>query len=58
MITGLQEIGCLVVFIQNFDLEGGESWQGVAIVLFCLKVKEKIRKLAVALAKRLTNAMI
>lgn len=42
MVTGLQEVGCLVVFIQNFDLEVGESWQGVAVVLFCLRgEKEK-----------------
>lgn len=41
MVTGLQEVGCLVVFIQNFDLEVGESWQGVTIVLLCLKVKVK-----------------
>lgn len=37
MVTGLQEVGCLVVFIQNFDLKVSKSWQGVTIVLLCLK---------------------
>lgn len=37
MVTRLQEVGCLVVFIQNFDLEVSESWQGVTIVLLCLE---------------------
>ena len=42
MVTGLQEVGCLVVLIQNFDLEVGKSWQGVTVVLLCLKgVREK-----------------
>lgn len=37
MVTGLQEVGCLVVFVQHFDLEVGERWQGVSIVLLCLQ---------------------
>lgn len=36
MVTGFQEVGCLVIFIQNFDLEVGERRQGVTIVLLCL----------------------
>lgn len=39
MVTGLKEVGCLVVFIQNVNLEVGKSWQGVAIVLLSLKGK-------------------
>lgn len=39
MVTGLQEVGCLVVFIQNFNLEVGKSRQGVAIVLLSLNSK-------------------
>ena len=42
MVTGLQEIGCLVVFIQNFYLKVGESWQWVAVVLLCLKGRKII----------------
>lgn len=36
MVTGFQEVGCLVIFIQNFDLEVGERRQGVTIVLLGL----------------------
>lgn len=36
MVTGLQEVGCLVIFIQNFDLEVGERRQRVTIVLLRL----------------------
>lgn len=37
MVTGLQEVGCLVIFIQNFYLEVGKSRQGVTVVLLRLK---------------------
>lgn len=43
MVTGLQEVGCLVIFIQNFDLKVGKSRQGVTVVLLCLK-EERARE--------------
>lgn len=41
MVTGLQEVGGLVVFIQNFNLEVGESRQRVSVVLLCLQEIDK-----------------
>lgn len=44
MVTSLQEVGRLVVLIQDFDLEVGKSWQGVSVVLLCLKGREKMMR--------------
>lgn len=44
MVSGFQEVGRLVVFIQNVNLEVGEGWQWVAIVLLGLKKEEKKKK--------------